>query len=150
MLSLHAYYMGRDLKYQSEWTQEVRACAEVTVRRINNLVDIYVGDTGKDRPDTWASGWRPQSVNDATRNAASGSKHLTAEAGDVVDDEARSFATWCYHNQRFLADCDLWMEHPGWTGGPGHTNWVHLQTRPPRSGNRVFIPSSKPAIDPTF
>ena len=34
-----------------------------------------------------------------------------------------------------LKDLGLWLEHPAATKG-----WAHVQTKPPRSGRRVFYP----------
>jgi hypothetical protein len=58
---------------------------------------------------------------------------------DVVPE--RTLARWCLRNLVFLAEVGLWMEDPRWTPG-----WVHLQSVPPRSGGRVFIPSAAPAL----
>ena len=49
-----------------------------------------------------------------------------------------------------LAEVGLWLEDPRWTFDPKGDHWVHLQTVPPRSGNRVFVPSDAPAKDPDF
>jgi hypothetical protein len=38
-----------------------------------------------------------------------------------------------------LALVGLWLEDPRWC-----PDWVHLQTRPPLSARRVFVPSMAP------
>ena len=58
-----------------------------------------------------------------------------AEAVDLHDPNG-AIARWCMaSNHSTLADLGLWIEHPDYTPG-----WCHLQTRPPRSGSRVFVP----------
>lgn len=141
-LNLQDYWMGRDRKFAGELTDAIKANAADTVSRIEHLVDLYCADTSEPRPAVWASGWRPKGVNARTSNAALRSRHITAQAGDVRDIKRR-FARWCYASQAQLAECGLWMEDPRWT-----PTWVHLQTVPPGSGRRVYIPSTKPPLVP--
>ena len=144
MITLTDYWKGRNILYGDELTEEILGNAEVTVARCNELLNR----AGRAGADTVNSGWRPQSVNDATANSAKGSKHLTAEAVDLADPDG-SLAQWCMDHVDVLVELELWMEHPGWTVG-----WVHLQTlppgNPPRARVRVFIPSSAPARRATF
>jgi hypothetical protein len=67
---------------------------------------------------------------------AKGSAHRYAKAVDVYDPE-RELAAWCVMNQHELDKLGLYMEDPRWTPG-----WCHLQTVPPGSGKRIYIPSS--------
>ncbi len=140
MLDLHDYWMGRDSKFRGEWTEKIQANGAETVRRINLLIDDYISDTGNERPDTWASGWRPDGVNAHTKNAASHSTHIDALAGDVGDEE-RDFARWCNAHPERLVEHGLWMEDSRWC-----PTWVHLQTVPPGSGRSIYIPSAKPPL----
>lgn len=140
MLDLESYWMGRDSKYRLEWTEEVQDNGAETVMRINRLVDMYVADTGNARMETWASGWRPEGINSKTSNAAKTSRHITAQAGDVRD-PVRLFAGWCNRRLEELELCGLWMEDSRWC-----PSWVHLQIVPPKSGNRIYIPSTKPPL----
>lgn len=139
MISLEAYWKGRDKEYADELTDEIRANAEKTVELANELLTR----AGRSDIHTVNSGFRPKSINDATANAAKRSKHLTAEAVDLPDADG-TLADWCVDNVDVLVEIGLWMEHPGWTPG-----WVHVQTvppgNPPRSQVRVFIPSASPA-----
>lgn len=132
-LSLDAYWMGRDVTHAAELTQEIRDNAAVTVQRINALLDKYAEATTDQMERKWTSGWRPAAVNASTPGAAKRSKHMTAQAGDVSDDE--SLDTWCMTNQgkAALMLCKLWMEHPSNTPG-----WTHFQTVPPKSGSLIF------------
>ena len=140
MISLQAYWKGRDRQYAGELTDEIRSNAEETLAKANALLER----AGMDRINTVNSGWRPRSVNDATANAGTHSKHLTAEAVDIPDPD-RTLARWCCDNQDALQDIGLWMEDPRWT-----PTWVHVQVVPPGSGKRIYVPSSAPAADPTF
>ena len=133
MITLEAYWKGRDTEYADELTEEIKTNAAETVRRVNELLALAEADTGYVFAEV-ASGWRPAQVNDATRNAATGSKHLTAEACDVRDPHG-ALDVWCVQNQDKLAEIGLWLELPKAT-----PNWTHLQTVPPRSHNRIFIP----------
>jgi hypothetical protein len=138
MITMDAYWKGRDVQYANELTYEIFTNAADTVERVNKLLDR----AGRSHLYQVNSGWRPQGVNDATRNAASRSSHLTAEAVDITDPDG-DLDKWCLANLGVLKELGLWLEHPGWTDG-----WCHLQTRgpgwPPKEGPRVFIPSSNP------
>ena len=140
MITLQAYYKGRDIQNRDELTDDIRANAEITVERVNELLER----SGFKSISTVNSGWRPQGINDATANAAKGSKHLTAEACDLPD-VGGVLRTWAVDNLDVLADIGLWIEDPRWT-----KTWLHVQTVPPKSGKRVFIPSTAPATDPDF
>lgn len=140
MIDLKAYYKGRDTQYAEELTDEIRANAQITVDKVNELLSR----AGRSDIDSVASGWRPKAVNDATANAASSSRHLTAEAADIPDAD-RTLSSWCVDNLDVLTEIGLWMEDPRWT-----PTWTHVQTVPPKSGKRVFIPSVKPPLDPSF
>jgi hypothetical protein len=143
MITLAAYWMGRDTQYKADLTDEIMANATALLPKVNKLLD-FADDDGIDVGPV-ASGWRPPAVNAGTKNAAPKSKHMTGHAVDLRDDKYQSFARWCTKNIDLLVECGLWMEHPGWT-----PTWVHLQDLPPGSGKRIFIPSSKPALNPEF
>ena len=139
MITLEAYWKGRDKEYANELTDEIRANAERTVELANDLL-VRAGRSDIDTPN---SGWRPSSVNAATNGAARASKHITAEAVDLPDSDGL-LAEWCMDNVDTLKEIGLWAEHPGWTVG-----WVHVQIvppgNPPRPQVRVFIPNFSPA-----
>lgn len=140
MITLESYWKGRDTKYADELTDQIRANAQVTVDRVNELL-AHAGRSDIHNP---TSGWRSRVVNDATSNAATGSKHLTAEAADLPDAD-RTLAGWVADNLDVAEKIGLWFEDFRWT-----PTWVHCQIVPPKSGRRVFIPSSKPPLDPSF
>src|SRR4051812_14779910 len=115
MISLESYFKGRDREYANELTEEIQANAAETVRRVNELLALAEADTGYLFEEV-ASGWRPQAVNDHTANAASKSRHLTAEACDVRDPHGH-LDEWCVQNQDILAEVGLWLESPKATQG---------------------------------
>lgn len=127
------------------------------IRRINWLIEQAEQDEvgpGIDQVsgNPVASGYRPAGANAATSNAAVRSTHLTCEGIDLQDHLMnRDLAVWCCKNQDKLAAADLYMEDPRWTGGRTNTDpWVHLQSRGPKSGKRIYVPSMAPATDPDF
>lgn len=142
MITDHGYWMDRDSKYRSEWTDEIQKNGRATVVAINKVLAMAEID-GIARGIV-SSGWRPQSINDSTANAAKTSKHLTAEGGDILDPD-RALAQWCVNNPDKLAECGVWVEDPRWT-----PTWVHFQTAPPKSGKRIYIPSSQPPKAPAL
>lgn len=139
MITHEQFWMGRDTEYASELTEQIKANAEITLGRVNELLAL----AGRS-DDKVASGWRPQAVNDHTANAAGHSKHLTGEAVDIADPD-RALATWVADNLEALEQCKLWCEDFRWT-----PSWVHFQCVPPKSDKRVFIPAPTKALDPTF
>ncbi len=96
---------------------------------------------------------KPMKVNDGLRVAqGSGSPtswHFKGAAIDIDDNDAGDFWKWCLKNLAFIAECGLWMEHPCWTHYAGGT-WCHFQIYPPKSGKRVFVPSTQPNPNPKF
>ena len=140
MITIAAYFMGRDLTHADELTEEIIANAKVTVERTNDLLSrANRSDVNEVR-----SGWRPQGINDVTRNAAAGSRHLSGQAVDLADVD-RTLSGWVFDNLDDLRELGLWAEDPRWC-----PTWLHLQTVPPKSGKIVFIPSSAPMKDPDF
>lgn len=142
MISACAYWMDRDSRYRLEWTEEIQANGKATIRAVNKLLTFAEADGIV--CDGVASGWRPQSVNDATSNAAKMSKHIFALACDVKDPD-RKLAQWCVKNLDKVAECGLYMEDPRWTG-----TWCHFQIEPPKSGKRIFIPNNNPPLAPAL
>lgn len=140
MITLSAYYMGRDLTHAEELTEEIMAHAKITVERVNDLL----ARAGRSDITTVRSGWRPSGINDATQNSAAHSNHITGQACDLSDSD-RTLATWCVDNLDDLEQIGLWMEDPRWT-----PTWLHVQIVPPKSGKLVYIPSTAKPLDPSF
>jgi hypothetical protein len=139
-LTLTDYWMGREVKYSRELTYDIIANAKVLLERVNTLLGRFADETGIEI-ERVASGWRPKGINDATANAAATSRHLTGEGIDLRDTANRDLARWCLANLDALELIGLWMEDPQWT-----PTWVHLQSRPPKSERRVYVPSTKPPL----
>ncbi|MGQ0750928.1 MAG: D-Ala-D-Ala carboxypeptidase family metallohydrolase [Betaproteobacteria bacterium] len=145
MLDLDIFFNGRDQAFAHELTDEIRANAAETIARTNALLQR----SGFGHICTVNSGWRPPLVNASVTNASPTSHHLTGRAVDLPDRD-RTLAAWCVAHLEVLAEIGLWLEDPRWTYDSAGDHWVHLQTVPPRSGNRVFMPSDTPAKDPGF
>ncbi len=128
MITTADYFMGREKKYPNELTGELLSNASVLVVKVNELLDAF----GEHRSVN--SGWRPAAVNSAVPNAAPKSKHMTCQACDLSDDDGRLDA-WCMANLPMLERFGLWLEHPDST-----PRWCHVQSIPPKSLKRVFIP----------
>lgn len=134
-ITLDQYSMGRDKIFPAEWVNTIIDSANVLLNRVNpllneiNLHDKYVV----------SSGWRPASINAKVTNAAKRSNHMRGKAIDIMDDKDQNLAKFFLANLNLLEKYGLWMEDPKSTIGK-NTNWVHLQSEPPASGNRVFIP----------
>lgn len=140
------YYMGRDTHYPDDLTDAIRANVAELLGRVNLLLAWAYKDGVRPALDARtgthiASGWRPTAVNEATSNAATASKHLTGEAIDLRDTGTRDLVRWALKNIDALEEIGLWMEDPQWT-----PTWLHLQSVPPRSHRRVYVPSSKPPM----
>jgi len=140
MITLQAYWMGRDTQYAEELTDEIRANAQATVDKANELL----ARAGRSDIHTVNSGWRPKTVNESTANSGSQSRHITAEAVDLPDRD-RTLATWCADNLDIARELGIYYEDFRWT-----PTWVHMQIVPPKSNKVVYIPSTAPAKDPAF
>ncbi|MDP1717218.1 MAG: D-Ala-D-Ala carboxypeptidase family metallohydrolase [Burkholderiales bacterium] len=145
MIDLKTYYCGRDETCSRDLTGEIRRNAADTVARANALLER----AGFAHVCSVNSGWRPRQINAATPNASATSHHLTGRAVDLPDPD-RTLAAWCVNHLATLAEIGLWLEDPRWTYDANGDHWLHVQTVPPRSGNRVFVPSDAPPADPDF
>lgn len=63
-----------------------------------------------------------------------GSAHLSAQASDWLDDKG-DIKAFIASRPDTLEECGLYMEDPLHT-----PTWCHLQSRPPVSNKRIFIP----------
>lgn len=95
-----------------------------------SVVNNLLADFGEYRKVN--SGYR-RSIDNNAAGGAKGSAHLTCQAVDLEDKdgELQAFCTL-----EVLEKYDLYAEEDP----KGIRNWVHLQTRPVRSGKRIFIP----------
>ena len=154
-ISLRHFYMGRDVTHAPDLTPEITENAVALLHAVNALLEFAEADGVRPALDEHtgtyvASGWRPPAVNDRTANSAKGtSTHLSGEGIDLQDHADRRLAVWCCRNTDLLERLGLYAENPCWTGGV--SPWLHLQSRPPKSRRRFYIPSAtQPANDPQF
>ncbi len=136
-ITLADYWMGRDDEYPLAMTPAIEHNAEIWVDVVNGWLLEVPPELLEIDPGTGSllrSGWRPPALNAKTPGAAKASKHMSAQAGDLHDPQGR-LAKWAFEHQDTLKKHGLWMEHPSAT-----PTWLHLQTLPPGSGNRVFYP----------
>jgi hypothetical protein len=132
MITIEEYWCGHDKKYAAQLTDDLCANAVETVCCANLLIARFEQTTGKTCNGV-TSGWRPAVVNEAVGGAKK-SNHMIGKAVDIAD-PGNALDDWIMGNTEALASAGLWMEHPDATPG-----WCHVQTVPPRSGNRVFKP----------
>jgi hypothetical protein len=140
-VTLSDYLMGRDTLYPQDFTLEVKANSEKTVKLVNSLLAVMEaeGMTFEAHPVSQSlvsSGWRPPQINRQVKNAAPKSKHMTGEAVDLYDPEGDiDNFLMSGQGQRVLASLGLYIENPACT-----KSWSHIQIVPPRSQQRVFYP----------
>lgn len=128
MITLEDYLMGRDQAHPDAYTDDVRLNAEELLSRVNKLL-LELGAIKV----KVSSGWRPEAINN-TVGGAKKSNHITGSAIDIYD-PMKMLARSILRNKELLETLDLYMEEPGSTPG-----WVHLQSVPPKSGKRIFLP----------
>lgn len=131
MISLEDYF-GK-VSHIEEPSDEVRENAAELLARVNALLADLAGIESAESPHV-NSGWRPAVYNATVPNAAVKSKHITGHAIDLSDPDG-DLDEFLVDNPQILARHGLWLEHPLATKG-----WCHMQSVPPRSGNRVFYP----------
>jgi hypothetical protein len=144
MITTEQYFGGRRESHPTECSPWIDDNAHRTVGILNQMIAraesfgvvIPLNPEGDFKGSQLASGWRPPTINSCTPGAALNSKHMTAEAGDLMDPHG-DFKAWLAtpEGQYSLVDIGLWMEDPGHT-----PTWVHLQVKPPKSGKRTFLP----------
>lgn len=130
MISRDEVLKGRDRDYP------LNAELEGNLNKLLDAVNKIRKEWGK--PLVVTSGYRPGHFNKNARGAKK-SAHMTCEAVDFHDPSGE-FGKWCLDNLKLLEEAGLYMESPLYTHEPPAKRWVHLQTRRPKSGNRVFIP----------
>ena len=135
MITLETYFGA--MSHLAEPTEEQRHAAETLLERVGGLLaePALAGIDAAVNPRQ-NSGWRTPAYNAGVKGASKTSKHMSAEAIDLDDDcgELDEFL-FSDEGRKLLTIHGLWMEHPAATKG-----WCHLQSVPPRSGNRVFFP----------
>src|SRR6266568_2846723 len=98
MITLEQYFMGRDLAYSDELTDEIRENATTLLQVVNDLTEFHY-----QKEVQVSSGWRPPSINAATPGAAKKSCHMTGEAVDIRDSKGE-LQDFLMANQKLLED----------------------------------------------
>lgn len=142
MITLKELLMGRiDFK---NLPKEHQGNIMLLLERINKVRSAYK------KPMTVNDGYRlPKNT---PKHGAAKSKHLEGLAVDIDDDEKGTLWFWLMKDKQMqmLKDVGLWLEHGNYTHNKKYGTWVHFQCSAPRSGNRIFIPSSEPDPNPSF
>ena len=136
MITKKELLMGRDVQFPKEYTKEISDNLDKLLLAINKVRKAY----GK--PMTVSSGWRPAAVNGRIANAAVKSNHMLGLAVDISDPKGEVMA-WILANMKLIVACGLYIEDFRHT-----PTWVHFQIVAPKSGSRIFVPSSSPAPAP--
>lgn len=136
MISKDEVLMGRDKSYPDEYTQEISDNIDALLVPINQI------RTARNQPMIVNSGWRPAAINAKTPGAAAHSKHMEGLAVDISDPDG-DLMRWVLANLQMMKDLNIYFEDFRWT-----PNWVHFQLGAPKSGKRIFVPSSAPALAP--
>lgn len=102
---------------------------------ITNLMELRsrLNKLGFKSPRILSCAYRSKEHN-AIVGGAKKSNHLTGCACDIIDSDGK-LKKYLRANIAVLEECDLYAEDFDST-----PTWVHLQTNPPKSGNRVFKP----------
>lgn len=117
-----------------ELTPDIKANIGVLIDRLSQIREAY----GK--PMIVTSGLRSQEDQMRINANAPKSTHIQGEAADIQDKDGK-LRDFILANMDLMAKIGVWFEdfdstkgsHPG--GG-----WVHIQSVPPKSGKRVYIP----------
>jgi hypothetical protein len=128
------YWNGNDKKYPNDLTLEVDDNATKLLEAVNTFLDNY-------QPTLLvSSGWRPKTHNTKIGGAPS-SNHIKGLAIDIKDTDNRVFQ-YVLQNLKLAEQLGLYFEDKRWT-----PTWVHIQLVKPKSGNRIFVPSSSAPLN---
>jgi hypothetical protein len=123
-LTVDDYLMGRDRQYGITATQLLAARELVdTLNALMTKCAIQLVIT---------SGYRPPALNMLIPGSKPGDAHESCRGVDLRD-SGKALSKWLVENVETMVILNLWMESP--TDAADH---VHLQSYPPKSGNRIF------------
>lgn len=124
-ITLHDYWMGRDLQYPDDLHIEIRHNAANLLSKVNGLLnDLEVlCMTSLDGKLKISSGWRPLQVNLRIANASKDSPHISGRAVDIQDVNNILY-TMIDNNIHLLKDYNLWRENKNKT-----KSWIHLDIK---------------------
>jgi hypothetical protein len=128
------YWNGNDKKYPNDLTLEVDDNATKLLEAVNTFLANY-------QPMLLvSSGWRPKTHNTKIGGAPS-SNHIKGLAIDIKDTDNRVFQ-YVLQNLKLAEQLGLYFEDKRWT-----PTWVHIQLVKPKSGKRIFVPSSSAPLN---
>lgn len=129
--------MGR-IAFESLSREQQRNATEIVARVNALLADLaYTGSV------RITSGYRSATHNASVAGAAKGSLHMQCAAVDIADGDHKLWQT-LLNRLDLCKQHGLWLEDKRWT-----PTWVHLQIYPPKSGRRIFVPSTASPRAPT-
>lgn len=134
-IKLSDFLKNRDKMYPKEYSKEIEMNCLKTIQAVDEFLKNFID------PITVASGWRDKQSNAAAGGAPS-SCHLTGEAVDIKDTTGE---LWNYVLNHLEEARDLGLFFEDRRATP---TWVHFQTRPVKSGKRIYIPNTKPFLAP--
>lgn len=109
-------------------TPEVQANILDLLQKVNKVRTAY----GK--PMIVTSGLRSEDDQKRINPKSMKSKHLTGQAVDIADPKGE-LKKFIKDNEKLMEEIGLWFEDFSAT-----PSWVHMQSVPPKSGKRFFLP----------
>lgn len=138
IITKEMYLKGRDKAYPKEFTSECETNMIALLTKVNKFLTVC-----KLQHVSISSGFRPESLNSSVRGAANKSNHITCHAVDIIDVTSYPVMRAVLANLKEAEKLGLYFEDFRWT-----PSWVHIQDVPPKSGNRIYIPSASKALAP--
>lgn len=132
MIQVSDYF--RKFRGHKEITEQVEKNAAILIAKVSMLLSLIPYET------KITSGFRTQAYNKQIGGSAS-SSHCFGQGIDLWDPDC-VIGLWCVNNLEYLKEHGLFMESLTVTHKSEDRagRWTHLQTRPTKSGNIVFLP----------
>lgn len=125
-ITIEDYFMGRDIEYKEDITEEIRDNAAKLLKSVN----AFLSKIGNDKKYVVSSGWRPLAINSKLSNSSKKSLHMVGSAIDIQDSD-NALQRLIEANKAMLKEHGLWLENPQYTKG-----WIHLDNK--QRSNREY------------
>lgn len=135
LITRDKYLKGRDKAFPKSWSKELSDNADKTIE----IVNAFLKDIGVNWEIEVSSGFRPASINNATKGAGLLSNHIRCLAVDIIDISPHPLMKLILENLDKAEKHGVYFEDFNWS-----PSWVHIQIVPPKSGKRIYIPNSNP------